>query len=244
MHIAVCDDNVADRKQLERLLKRESDKRAQSTGVIYTSSFGNASTMLANPMQYNAFYIDVCKTEGITGMDIVRDLTTKGVNAPIVMCCSDVNYREYSFPSNVIFLDKPIKVTELSESIDHALSIMEQAEPLIELREDTETFYVTEPDILYAVETDRHVLVTIKDGRKLNVIGSSLNLYEQVAHYPTFIAPSQKTMLNARYIKRLIFHKATMVDGATFHIHRDCIKYTKKIMEEMYSASQSLINSN
>lgn len=26
MHIAVCDDNVADRKQLERLLKRESDK--------------------------------------------------------------------------------------------------------------------------------------------------------------------------------------------------------------------------
>ena len=176
MHIAVCDDNVADRKQLERLLKRESDKRALSTGVIYTSSFGNASSMLATPMQYNAFYIDVCKTEGITGMDIVRELTAKGVNAPIVMCCSDTNYREYSFPSNVIFLDKPIKVTELGESIDHALSIMEKAEPLIELREDTETFYVTEPDILYAVENGRHVLVSLVDGRKIYVATTAMNL--------------------------------------------------------------------
>lgn len=233
MHIAVCDDNVADRKQLERLLKRESDKRAKDTGVIYTSSFGNPDVLLANPMQYNAFYIDVCKTEGITGMDIVHSLTAKGVNAPIIMCCSDVNYRKYSFPPNVIFLDKPIKTAELSESIDHALTIMKQAVPLIELREDTETYYVTEPDILYAVEVDRHVAVTLKDGRKLNVIGSSLNLYEQVEHYPTFIAPSQKTMINARYIEKLFFRKATMVDGATFRIHRDCIKYTKQMFTEL-----------
>lgn len=238
MHIAVCDDNIADRKQLERLLKRESDKRAKDTGVIYTSSFGNADVMLANPMPYNAFYIDVCKTEGITGMDIVRNLTEKGVNAPIIMCCSDTNYREYSFPSNVIFLDKPIKTSELSESIDHALSIMNEAEPLIELREDTETFYVTEPDILYAVETDRHTLVTLKDGRKINVIGSSMNLYEQVEQYPTFIAPSAKTMINARYIQKIVFRKATMTDGAVFSIHRDCIKYTKQIFEELQSADR------
>ena len=50
MHIAICDDNVADRKQLERLLKRESDKRASSTGIIYADSFGNASALLANPI--------------------------------------------------------------------------------------------------------------------------------------------------------------------------------------------------
>ena len=59
MHIAVCDDNVADRKQLERLLKRESDKRAASTGIIYTDSFGNSTALLSNPMQYDAF-ISTC----------------------------------------------------------------------------------------------------------------------------------------------------------------------------------------
>lgn len=237
MHIAVCDDNVADRKQLERLLKRESDKRAKDTGVIYTNSFGNADVMLANPMQYNAFYIDVCKTEGVTGMDIVKELTTKGVNAPIVMCCSDINYRTYSFPPNVIFLDKPIKTAELSESIDHALSIMAKAEPLIELREDTETYYVTEPDILYAVEDDRHILVTLTDGRTLSVASTAVNLYEQIENYPTFIAPSLKTIINGRYIEKLVFRKATMTDGMVFSIHRDCIKYTKHIYNEFHNQS-------
>ena len=71
MHIAVCDDNVADRKQLERLLKRESDKRAASTGIIYTDSFGNSTSLLSNPMQYDAFYIDMCLTEGTTGTDVL-----------------------------------------------------------------------------------------------------------------------------------------------------------------------------
>ncbi len=35
MHLAVCDDNIADRKQTERLLGRESDQRINSTGVLY-----------------------------------------------------------------------------------------------------------------------------------------------------------------------------------------------------------------
>ena len=84
MHIAVCDDNVADRKQLERLLKRESDKRAASTGIIYTDSFGNSTSLLSNPMQYDAFYIDMCLTEGITGTEVANALIAQGVNAPIV----------------------------------------------------------------------------------------------------------------------------------------------------------------
>ena len=36
MHVAICDDNVADRRQLERLLKRESDKRSARLSTIGT----------------------------------------------------------------------------------------------------------------------------------------------------------------------------------------------------------------
>ena len=129
MHIALCDDNVADRKQFERLVKRESDRRAATDGTLFVDSFGNADSLLTNPMQYDVFYIDMCKTPNITGADVVKSLKDKGVNAPIVMCCSNINYREQDFPENVIFLDKPIKADELSASIDHALKIMEQAVP-------------------------------------------------------------------------------------------------------------------
>ena len=247
MHIAICDDNIADRKQLERLIKRESDKRAEASGILFTASFGNADSLLANPMQYDAFYIDVCLTEGLTGLDVAKALIAKGVNAPIVLCCSAINYRELftegntagekqsanethsvvSLPSNVFFLDKPIKVAELSGSIDHALQILDKAEPLIELREDKETFYVTEPDILYAVEDNRYVVVSLIDGRKICVTTTALNLFSQVESFPSFLAPSVKVVINCRYIQKLGFRKAVMTDGTVFKIHRECMPYAK-----------------
>lgn len=234
MHIAICDDNVADRKQLERLLKRESDKRISTTGIIYADSFGNAPALLANPMQYDAFYIDMCLTEGVTGMDVVNALTAKGVNAPIVMCCSNINYRELSFPANVIFLDKPIKTAELAASIDHAHSIMEKAEPLIELREEKETYYVKESDILYAVEDGLHVIITLTDGRKIAIVTTALNLFSQIENHPSFLSPSSKVIINGRYIDKIGLRKVTMSDGTEFVVHRECMKYAKYIYNEFH----------
>lgn len=234
MHIAICDDNVADRKQLERLLKRESDKRALTTGILYTDSFGNAPALLANPMQYDAFYIDMCKTEDITGMDVAIGLTAQGVNAPIIMCCSDINYREQDFPSNVVFLDKPIKAAELAASIDHALSIKAKAQPLIELREEKETIYVTEPDILYAVEEGRFTVITLMDGRKINIATTAANFFTEIENHPSFLAPSLKTILNCRYIEKFAFRKAVMIDGTVFKIHRDCMEYAKNMYEDLH----------
>lgn len=235
MHIAICDDNVADRKQLERLLKRESDKRAQTEGIIFTDSFGNSQVMLANPMQYDAFYIDVCQTEGISGGDIVRSLLSQGVNAPVVLCCSTINYREESFPENVFYLDKPINLQELSRSLDHAHHITEQKVPLIELRQEKETIYVTEPDIFYAVEDGHYVNVTLMDGRILPVADSALNLFGQVETHPTFMAPSAKTLINARYIDKIGLFHVIMQDGKKFKMHRNCIPYAKQIYAELHA---------
>lgn len=234
MHIAICDDNIADRKQLERLLKRESDRRSATSGILYADSFGNAPALLANPMQYDVFYIDVCKTDGITGKEVVSSLISQGVNAPIVLCCSDINYREHSFPSNVIFLDKPIKTAELSASIDHALTIKSQAVPLIELREDEETYYVTEPDILYAVEEGRNVIVHLSDGRQIYVATTAMNFFSQIESHPSFFAPTEKTILNGRHIEKFSFHKAVMCDGAAFKISKVCMKYARYAHETFH----------
>lgn len=229
MHIALCDDNVADRKQFERLVKRESDRRAAKDGILYVDSFGNADSLLTNPMQYDVFYIDMCKTPGITGADVATALREKGVNAPIVMCCSDINYREQGFSEDVIFLDKPIKADALSASIDHALKIMEQAVPLIELRLEKQTLYVTEPDILYAAERGRMLEVFLQDGRTIPLLDNAQNLFSQLEIYPMFFSPSLKVVLNGRYIKKLGFGKAVMTDGKSFRVSHSCMPYAKKL---------------
>lgn len=230
MHIAVCDDNGADRKQMERLLKREGDKRI-STEPLYVNFFGNAQALFASPLQYHAYFIDVCKTEGTTGVDIVNDLIAKETTAPIILCCSDINYRKFTFPDNVTFLDKPIKSEELSATIDHALEMMAASEVFIELRDDTDTFYVSETDILYAVSNGRHMIVSLTDGRKLSILTTAANLYAQLQKYPVFLAASSKVILNGRHIQKIGVCRATMVNGDSFFIHREYIKNAREIYQ-------------
>ena len=234
MHIALCDDNVADRKQFERLVKRESDRRAATDGTLFVDSFGNADSLLTNPMQYDVFYIDRCKTPNITGADVVKSLKDKGVNAPIVMCCSNINYREQDFPENVIFLDKPIKADELSASIDHALKIMEQAVPLIEIRVEKETRYMTESDIMYAVERGRMLDIFLQDGSMISILDNAQNLFSQLEGFPVFFSPGMKVVLNGRYIEQIGFYKVTMRGGRTFHVSHGCMAYAKKMFNEFH----------
>lgn len=239
MHIAVCDDNVADRKQFERLIKRESDRRAAADGVLFTDFFGNADSLLANPMQYDIFYIDMCRTPNTGAKQIVTALLEKGVIAPIVLCCSDIDYRQLALPGDISYLDKPIRPEELSATVTHGLEVKSHAVPLIEFREEKNTYYVTEPDILYAVQDGLFVDIRLTDGRTVHIMDNALNLFEQLEIYPTFLMPSVKVVLNGRYIKSFKFRKTVMSDGKVFRISPDCVSYAKEIFAKYAKGEQA-----
>lgn len=233
MHVAVCDDNVADRKQMERLLHRESDKRLKETGEgLFIDSYGNEKAVLAHPMLYDVFYIDMCKTPGTTGVDVAKSLISLGVVVPIYMCISELDYRTASLPEQVKYLEKSIKTAELAASLDDAQAFKDAAIPLIELREEKETLYVTEEDILYGIQEERYVDITLKDGRTVRIRDSVLNLFSQWEHYETIFAPTDHIIINGRYIKGLSFFKLTMADGRSFPLPRSAKHYAKSMYEK------------
>ena len=232
MHVAVCDDNVADRKQMERLLGRESDRRAKLTEGLYIDSYGNEKALLANPMQYDIFYIDMCKTEGIDGAQVAKKLCAAGVRVPIYMCCSDIDYRNQELPENIFFLDKPIKPDMLITSLDHAYEIKQNAVPLIELREEKQTRYVTEADIMYGIAEKMHVTIYLADGRIAKVASSVENLYDQWEHYDAFLMPSLKVLLNGRFIEKVGVMHVHMRDGTKFSVHGPYKAYAKLLLEK------------
>lgn len=231
MHIAICDDNVADRKQLERLLKRESDKRAQTNGIIYADSFGHPETLLKNPMQYDAFFIDLCHTDDTSCNEIVETLTSLGNFSPIILCCSEINYRSMDFPERVLFLNKPIKTDELSVILDEAQKIKDSSIPTIELREDKGTYYVTEPDILYAIQDGIYLIVNLKNGQKVRLTTSVQNFFSGLERFPEFFSPNTQCVVNGRYIEKIGFRKITMCDGSVFKIAGSVMAYAKHIYE-------------
>ncbi len=229
MHIAVCDDNVADRKQFERLMKRESDRRGKDGCVLFADYFGHAQALLAAPFQYDVFYIDMCKTSDTDTVQIINALLQKGIVAPIILCCSDIDYRTLQLPCDTLFLEKPIRPEELTKTIDYALERKSETIPRIELRDEHTTYHVTEEEILYAVQEGQLIDIHMTDGRVIRVLDNALNLFSQLEPFPTFLAPNLKAVLNGRYIQGFKFRKVIMQDGREFKIARECIPYAKEI---------------
>ena len=95
MHLAICDDHMADRKQMERLLGRESDRRLNTTGVLYVDSFGSKESILVTPMIYDAIFMDM--TEDGCDAPFLHITLDGSKTAPakviISMSVQEINYR-------------------------------------------------------------------------------------------------------------------------------------------------------
>lgn len=232
MHIAVCDDNVADRKQTERLMKREADKWIAEGDTFYTDSFGNAQALLGTPMAFDAFMIDICHTEGLTAKDVVDQLRAKGVIAPMILVCSDVNYREQNFEEGTMFLDKPLQPAKIHELMLKVKEYTLDKDPLIELRGE-ETIYVKDSDILYAEQTGYTSKITLSDGHQFISTTMLGNMFDELREeHHSFVLVSNKVLLNIDYIKDVRFHRASMIDGKKFSVGGDALKYIQYYREK------------
>lgn len=235
MHLAICAENVADRKQLERLLRRESDKNVLQNGTLYIDSFGSAVNMLKNPMQYDAFFLD-CSEHEVLPLDIIKKLWAAGSRAAMILCVydSDLQLQLSEEISPILFLEKPIKPEILSRTIEQVRSIKDSAEPLIEFRAESQTLYVTEPEILYAVAAKDSIEIHLTNNRILNIQNSIANLFSEVSAYETFFVPNAKTLLNGRHIQKLKGLKAYMPDGTAFSIGLTGLSYARYIFQKFH----------
>lgn len=228
MHIAVCDDHIADRKQMERLLQRSSDKRIHTTGVFYIDSYGNVDAVFRSPMLYDVFYIDM--TDGsVNGYELACKLIASGISAPIVLCCSSIDYRQLAaseqdqelavhLQSQLRYLDKPIRVSDLEESLEEALALKEKTIPTIELRGDVHTLYVHEEEILYLQKSGKYVHVSLTESRDIDILSSMDNMYAQLESFVHFLPISEKLILNVLSIRKLSLLQVTMQDGRSFSL--------------------------
>lgn len=204
MHIAICDDNVADRKQSERLLGRESDARKSVTGVFYTDSYGVGANLFPKRMSYDLFFIDL--NEGPQrGHEFAVSLCENGVTAPIVLCSSNPDYLSEQTElaqkyKNILFLNKPILKAELSKILDQAEILEKNQVKTIELRHQNDTLYITEEELVYVRSKGRYLEVFLKDGSTVSILDNILNFYHSLIIFDNIILISEKTIVNASYV--------------------------------------------
>ena len=201
VYIAICDNNIADRKQLERLLEREKDKRLkENLDVMYIDSFGSEEALMATPVKYDIFFIDI--TEGAdNGMEIAKKLRQKGVIAPIVLCESTINYNSYvNAPEELIYIEKPIKAGQVSHLVDVAFDWTGRKVPLVEIKCQKETRFIRHDELVRAIPTDKFAArLCLSNGEYLDMTDSIEELARQCSIYGCFIR-YRKDLVNIYHI--------------------------------------------
>ncbi len=201
VYIAICDTNIADRKQLERLLEREKDKRLhEKNDVLYIDSFGSEEALLTTPVKYDMFFIDI--TEGAdNGMETAKRLRNRGITAPIVLCESTISYSSYvNAPEELIFIEKPVNPGQVSHLTDVALDWAGRKTPLVEIRCQKKTHFIRYDELVRAIPTDRFAArICLSNGDFLDMADSVDNLERQCRTYGCFIR-CKKDLVNIYHI--------------------------------------------
>ena len=166
LYIAVCDDNAADRKQIERLLDRENNLQKSKGNPLYFDSFGNKDSLMKTPNRYNLFLITATADSELNGIAIANEIKQAGIDALIVMMCTkeqSEDLTEAGFTTKV----KPLTASDISELVEFAKVHALNKEPLIEIRCSNTTIFAKPEEFICAIANKNGfgLEVYLNDGR-------------------------------------------------------------------------------
>lgn len=218
LSVALFDTNFGERKQMERLLDRESDKRGDSCSV-YTTTFGNTDTLLNTQRIYDAYFLDI-PNEQYSAYDLAKDLRLKDIASPIIFLCSSMDYRKCGREiSNSFFIDKPVLTADLSAMVENLLQQKtENYVPSIEIRDITKTHYLTEREIVYCenIKRTRNITIHLQDGTTMFTENDIDNLLSELEPLGQFFMANNQIIVNARYVSKTTFFKVYLQNGKSF----------------------------
>ncbi len=205
MHIAVVADNVADRKQAERLLGRANTALAASIGTLFVDSFGDEESFLHACMRYDLFLLDF-DNDIPHSLEVAQKLKEKNAPGLIAVCKhTDAPFLYETAIQGLYTLDKPIlpaSLHKLLSDIHLEIEKLQSQRDLVELRTDTDTHYVSRSTILYAHanEKEHRLSYHFTDGTILESTGGFDDLKRYLCDFDEFVIRPDHLVVNKDHI--------------------------------------------
>lgn len=238
MHIAVLDDDVASRKQMERLLERASDaNKKNGLEGYYIDSYGAFESLHSKAAMYDAIYIDIVDSD-MKGHEIAKSILNSGIQGKIILCISSLNYREIISSEDAeqfLFIDKPVNTEELNNTLSICEENRKNREPQIEIRTKDETLYVKYNEFLYAKALVAGKTTIVLKGRKDTIYYKDISMVRKaITEYPFMIAVNKDTVISTYHIDRVTSFHVHMDDGTSFPISLKMSSALKKIVKNQH----------
>ena len=191
------------------------------------------------PQMYDGLFVDMISEEP-TGLEVAKLLVKAGVTKPIVLLSSSIDYkREYEESDfradNIYFMNKPIKVAEITAMVDEIKKAQGDPIKTLELRGKDGTFYAKGDDIVCVKKQGSELIVFLQDGNQVHILSDIYNFYEQCIIFPQICPVSDKGLININHISKKSMFSVTMDNGVTLGIslvYRNSINEAREIISK------------
>lgn len=219
MYIAIVADNIADRKQLERLMARTNDSMKNLIGDLYIDSYGNVDAALTAPMKYGLFILDFTLNPN-DALLLIQGL--KDTNAPAVISVCRPDGAPLAIESQVSDLwhiNKPVSQSELNElALKANAYIGVNTTVKIEIRGKEKTYYEEPDSILYAEEGEIANYVYLKNGTCIRYYGEFEDLLNNILLDERFVLFKKDTIVNKNHIREITKHSVILDNDMEFSL--------------------------
>ncbi len=233
MHVAICDDNVADRKHLERLLSRESDKRRGTPNVLYVDSYGDKKHFLINPLKYNLIFMDMCLEHG-TVEYIIGELVEMHYSAPLVLYSSKIDYTQIpNLPEFVVHAKKPYIPEPLPQFLALGDENVRGFVAVITIHQNGAPIDVPKDEIEYAIWDKGKAALHLLDNTRIDIDEDITALKQLLEPYEEFERVNKNGIANFKFVSAVMPLSVVMQSYAQLHISPLRYREFKFLKEDM-----------
>ena len=225
--VAVCDDEMAQRRQLQFLI----EKNRPGTKIDLFES-GEDFLKAFRPGLYDLIFMDLLMP-GMGGIDATTKIRNIDSSVPIAFATSSKDYAMDGYKNRVIrYIMKPFDPTEVGEVLTLAEQ-MKGAQGGITIRVNGKDMTFSYEKVCYAEQNAHTLYLHMANGATLQMTGKLDNIEAQTPD-DMFMRCHKSYLVNIAHVKNIDkdLQVFVMKDGDSVHIRRESLRDAARLLAE------------
>lgn len=222
MKIAVCEDDVYERKMIQNEMGKLMEELSIEAKVDY---FGEGDTLLETVRRnhmYHLYLLDIMLKDERSGIEVAKELRQHNPEAKIAFLTSDRGHAIDAFEVGAIhYLVKPVTKEAIRKILERWKLRTGQQDDCLEIQEGREKRKFAKSQILYIRSRDRGIELHMKLHKWNSWVKYSFrSMEEAVKTMPQFVRIARGVLVNLDNVRSIDFVECVLTNGEVLTVSR------------------------
>lgn len=239
INVLVCDDNVAEAEQLQKLISSYGERTGVNFEMTVCTTPRDIICRLQDSDQQDILFLDIYLDQ-LNGMDLARLVRKNNDKSKIVFVSSSNDHALEAFGVNASqYLVKPVCYSSLAQTMDLLLK-----EPhgggFIHVTSNNQIVKIFLNDLVYT-ETQRHYqALFLSNGTMERARMTRAELCDLLGPQKRFIRVGASFLVNLDYVVRVASDSIELMGGRVLHIPRRVLAEVKQQYFDYYCGGEEM----